>query len=80
MAKDSIKQIINKEMDFSLNLLNNNKINCINPLRKNELLDYSPKMKNSLRLTKKYISLPIFPDLPLKTVDLISEKIKEFLK
>ncbi|MDA8658487.1 DegT/DnrJ/EryC1/StrS aminotransferase family protein [Flavobacteriaceae bacterium] len=68
------------ENEKILSYLNNNKINCINPLRKNELLDYSPKMKNSLRLTKKYISLPIFPDLPLKTVDFISEKIKEFLK
>lgn len=63
-----------------LKYLNKNKINAINPLTQSELLDIGENIVNSIDLSKRIISLPLFPDLKFEEVDLISNLINEYLK
>lgn len=62
-----------------LKFLNENRINAINPLTYDELLDLGGTNVNSAELSKRIISLPLFPDLKYEDVDLISNLIDKYL-
>tara|TARA_Y100000590_G_scaffold465321_1_gene637296 strand:- start:3815 stop:4834 length:1020 start_codon:yes stop_codon:yes gene_type:complete len=55
-----------------------NKIKIINPLEKYELLSTGRKYKNSINLAQKTISLPCYPSLTNKELNLIKKNILKF--
>ena len=50
----------------------------INPLEKYELLSTGRKYKNSINLAQKTISLPCYPSLTNKELNLIKKNILKF--
>lgn len=60
-----------------IKILKKNKVECINPLEKFELLSKNNKYKNSLKFTGKTVSLPCYPSLTTGQLQHISKALKE---
>jgi perosamine synthetase len=72
--------ILTKYQKEMINFLEKKKIKSINPFLKSELLSKNIKFKNSILLTSKTVSLPIYPSLGLKKLNHIIDNLKEFKK
>jgi perosamine synthetase len=72
--------ILTKYQKKLINFLKKNKIISINPFLKTELLSKNIKLKNSILLTSKTVSLPIYPSLGLKKLNYIIDILKKFKK
>ena len=62
-----------------IKFLRSKKINSIIPLENWELLGNSKSHPNSLKITKKTISLPIYPSLKKREQDFIIKNIQKFI-
>ena len=60
-----------------IKILKKNKVECINPLEKFELLSKKNKYKNSLKFTGKTVSLPCYPSLTTGQLQHIGKALKE---